>query len=326
MMEISRGAKLVNPSISGSEKRGPRKGATAMKTKFTLVLACILLVAAGSTVLAESKLHLKVITGSPEGFWVNSTLVYGEKDAILIDAPFTQIDALRVAMALLESKKNLTTVYVTHGHPDHYFGLGIIRQVFPNAKLVAIPAVVEDAKQTGADKIKVWKPMYGDNLTANLVLPEAMAGTTLTLEGETLQIVTGIRGDTMSNSTYIWIPSLKAVISGDIVFAGLHPWTAESTPATRKEWIKALESISALKPEIVVPGHKNPALKDDPSSLVFMKDYLTYFDEALAAAGTRDEFVAKVKGKYPNLGLDIILNLGADASFKEKMNKEKKER
>lgn len=84
---------------------------------------------------------------------------------------------------------------------------------------------------------------------------------------------------------------------------------------------KTLEQITALKPEIVVADHKDPELKDDPAASGFMKDYLVYYDGALAASGTKDEFVAKVKGKFPNLGLDI--NLGAEASFKDKMSREK---
>ena len=82
------------------------------------------------------------------GFLVDSTLVTGDKDAILIDAQFDRADAHRLVAQILESQKNLTTVYITHSHPDHYFGLEVIHQAFPKAKLVALPATVAEIKKT----------------------------------------------------------------------------------------------------------------------------------------------------------------------------------
>jgi metal-dependent hydrolase (beta-lactamase superfamily II) len=134
----------------------------------------------------KTNLHLKVITSSPEGFWATSTLVEGEKDAVLIDAQFTLSDAHRLAAEVLESRKNLTTIYITHFHPDHYFGLTVLKEAFPRAKIVALPAVIDGMTETWEEHVKTWKPMYGDNLTDSPLIPEplegskAMPGTTLT--------------------------------------------------------------------------------------------------------------------------------------------------
>jgi glyoxylase-like metal-dependent hydrolase (beta-lactamase superfamily II) len=272
------------------------------------------LLAAVPLVTAQSKLRLQVITASPEGFWVTSTLIYGENDAVLIDAQFTLSDAHRLAAAILESRKNLTTIYVTHSHPDHYFGLSVLKQAFPNARIVALPATIADIEKTWAGKVKQWQPLYGNNIPGNPIVPEPLTGTTLTLEGETLQIAGDVQGDDAHNS-YVWIPSLKAVVCGDIVYSGVYLWTLETTPARRKDWIKALDRISALNPTIVVAGHKNPDLKDDVSTLQFSKNYLAHYDEALAASKTAEEFRAKINSKFPNLGLDIILKLAVDAAF-----------
>jgi len=284
-----------------------------MKTKtFSIVIAMMLLIS--SIASAQSKLQLKVITSSPEGFWVNSTLVFGQKDAILIDAQFTLSDAHRLAASILESQKNLTTIYVTHFHPDHYFGLAVLKQAFPNAKIVALPSTIAGIKKTWEGKMQQWKPLYGDNIPASPIIPEPLTGTTLTLEGEALQIFGEVQGDAMDNS-YIWIPALKAVVCGDIVYSGVYLWTLETTPTSRRDWIKTVDKITALNPAIVVAGHKNPDLKDDVSSLQFTKSYLVFYDEALAVSKTAEEFRAKVNNKFPNLGLDIILKLASDAVF-----------
>ena len=259
-------------------------------------------------------LQVTVFTASPEGFLVNSTLVSGEKQAVLVDADFTLPDARKVAEAVKASGKDLTTIYVTHWHPDHYFGAQAILDAFPKAKLVALPAAVKEIQRSAASKVAEWKPMYKDAITDKPVIPHALKGKSITLEGQKLEIHGGLQGDDKDNS-YIWIPSIKTVIAGDIVYDGVHSWTRETTPAQRKAWSKTIDQIAALKPEKVVPGHQAPDRKQDPSNLKATQDYLAAFDEAVASSKTAEEVQQKVKAKYPDLQLDISLKLGSQAAY-----------
>lgn len=260
-------------------------------------------------------LKLQVMTGSPEGFLVNSTLVSGQKDAILIDAQFTLADAKKVADAIKASGKSLTTVYVTHSHPDHYFGFPAIKEAFPNAKLVALPVIVTEIQQTWEGKVKQWKPLYKDAITATPIVPEPLAGTTLELEGEKLDVVGGVQGDDSQNS-YVWIPSLKAAVVGDVAYYDVFPWTAETNAEARKAWLGSIDRVSALSPAIVVPGHQTAEKKPEPATLTFTKDYLVAYDEALVASKKPADLQAKMKAKYPTAQLDIILKIGSEAAFK----------
>jgi len=284
------------------------------RMKNTLLVAALLATATTTTTArADSKLVATPFTASPTGFLVNSTLIAGDKEAILIDAQFSLADAHRLVATILESKKTLTTVYVTHFHPDHYFGLAAIKAAFPKAKLVALPAALAEIKKTAAAKVKQWGPLYGALLPVTPVQPVALTGRTLTLEGHTLEIKTA-QGDSADN-TYVWIPSIKTVVAGDIVFAGVHPWTRETTAAQRKAWIASLDEIAALGPTTVVPGHQDPKAKQDLSAVKATRDYLIAFDDAVASSNTPAELEAKVKAKYGSLQLDIILKLGAETQF-----------
>jgi len=281
----------------------------------TLVVVTAAALALGAVpARAQSKLTVQVLTASPQGFLVDSTLVSGEKDAILVDAGFTLADAHRFAGAILDSKKNLTTVYVTHFHPDHYFGLAVLKQAFPKAKLVATASTVADIKKSAKDKVKQWAPMYGANIPAQPVVPAVLAGKTLTLEGQTLEIHADVQGDAPHNS-YVWIPSIKTVITGDIVYHGVHVWTAETDMEARKAWLKTLDELSALNATTVVPGHKDPSTKDDASGITATADYLKSFDQALASSKSADELEGKMKAKFPTLALDVVLHFGAAAQF-----------
>ena len=279
-----------------------------------LLASLVAIAAASSPALAETKLTTTVYTASPGGFLVNSALIAGDKDAVLIDGQFTLSDAHRLVAMIMESKKNLTTVYITHFHPDHYFGLTVIKQAFPKAKFVATPETIKDIKKTWAAKLKQWGPMYGDLVPKTPIVPAPLPAKGLTLEGQTLDVHSNVMGDSADNS-YVWIASTKTVIAGDIVFNGVHPWTAESNSETRKAWIKTLDEISALKPTTVVAGHKDPKLPDDAASLKATRDYLETFDAAVASSKTAAEVKDKLTKKYGSLQLPIILEIGAGAAF-----------
>jgi glyoxylase-like metal-dependent hydrolase (beta-lactamase superfamily II) len=279
-----------------------------------LAVAVAVSAAAPGTARAETKLATQVLVGSQPGFLVTSTLVTGEKEAILVDGAFTLADAHRVVAAILDSGKKLTTVYVTHWHPDHYFGLVAVKQAFPKARFVALPETVAEIKKSWKGKVKQWGPMYGDNLTAGPLIPTAIKDKTLTLEGQTLEIHGLVQGDSPQNS-YVWIPSIKTAIAGDIVYQGVHPWTAETNAAARQAWLKSLDELGALGATTIVAGHKDPKLKDDASGIEATRRYLVAFDEALAASKTPDELEGKIKAKYPGLALEIIAHFGAAAQF-----------
>jgi len=285
-----------------------------LTTRWLAMFGLVLVSGLASPAHAETKLTTEVFTASPQGFLVTSTLVAGEKDAVLVDGQFTLSDAHRLVAMILDSKKTLTTVYVTHAHPDHYFGLVVVKEAFPKAKIVALPATVAEIKKTWAAKVKQWGPMFGANLATKPVLPEPLAGSSLTLEGHALEIRGPVQGDDVASS-YVWIPSLKTVITGDIAYQGIFPWTAETNAASRAAWSKALDEIAALGASTVVAGHKDPTLKDDAGSLSMTKAYLKDFDEAVAASSSASQLQTKMKAKYPKLAMDGVLHIGAEAQF-----------
>ena len=127
-------------------------------------LTCSLLAVAFAVVPhAQSRFTLKVHTGRGQiGYDVNSTMVIGEKDILLIDPQFSLSEAHKLAAEILESKKHLATIYSTHPHPDHLFGLAVLKQAFPDARMVALPATVTAAKTGWPARQKFWRPRHCD--------------------------------------------------------------------------------------------------------------------------------------------------------------------
>ncbi len=279
--------------------------------KTHLFLATIALAAAAS---GQSKLQLKVHTGvGVTGYDVNSTMISGEKDMLVIDPQFSLSEAHRLAAEILESKKNLTLIYVTHPHPDHLFGLAVLKQAFPSAKIVALPATVNAAKTGWPARQKFWFPTYGNNIPGpDPVLPEELSTPALTLEGEQFPITGGVQGDGPGNS-FVYIPSLKAVVAGDTVFD--HVYFGVPKDKAREDWMETLDQISALKPVTVIPGHEGPGAKHDLSALAWMKKYIADWDKNVAASKNAAEMKARVVKQYPGLGMEFTLNDRVTAFF-----------
>lgn len=280
----------------------------------TRVFAVLALAAAAS---AQSKLQLKVHTGrGVNGYDVNSTMISGEKDMLVIDPQFSLSEAHRLAAEILESRKNVTLIYTTHPHPDHLFGLAVLKQAFPGARIVALPATVNAAKTGWPARQKFWFPTYGNNIPGpDPVLPEELSTPVLTLEGQQFPITGGVQGDGPGNS-FVHIPSLNAVVAGDTVFDRVYFGVPKDK--AREDWMKTLDQISALKPGILIPGHEGPGAKHDLSAIQFMKKYIADWDADVAASKNAAEMRARVLKRYPGLGMEFTLNDRIAAFFPNK--------
>jgi glyoxylase-like metal-dependent hydrolase (beta-lactamase superfamily II) len=274
-----------------------------MKIKF--FLSTLALAAAA---MAQPKLQLKVHHGAGQtGYDVNSTMISGERDMLVIDPQFSLSEAHRLAAEILESKKNLTTIYVTHPHPDHLFGLAVLHQAFPSARMVALPATVAAAKTGWPARQKFWFPTYGNNIPGpEPVLPEELATPVLTLEGENFPITGGVQGADGPGNSFVYIPSLKAVVTGDIMFD--HVYFGVPRDQARENWLKTTEQIVALNPAIIVPGHEGPGATRNLATLAWMKKYIADWDANVASSHDAAEMRAKVLKQYPGLGMEFTLN------------------
>jgi glyoxylase-like metal-dependent hydrolase (beta-lactamase superfamily II) len=270
----------------------------------SVVLALMLI----ATSAAQSKFTVTVHTGRGQvGYDVNSTMIIGERDMLVIDPQFSLSEAHKLAAEILESKKRLVTIYSTHPHPDHLFGLAVLKQAFPEAKIVALPATVNAAKTGWPARQKFWVATYGNNIPGpEPVLPEELATPVLTLEGEEFPITGGVQGADGPGNSFVWVPSLKAVITGDIVFDRVYFGVPRDQ--ARQNWQKTIDQIAALSPAIVIPGHEGPGATRDMRSIDWMKKYMADWDVNVSRSKDAAEMRANVLKQYPGLGMEFTLN------------------
>jgi glyoxylase-like metal-dependent hydrolase (beta-lactamase superfamily II) len=261
-----------------------------------------------------SKLSWKLLTkkrasstqGVPPGkedlAWVTNTvtLIYGQRDAVLVDTFLSQQQSKELLDWIVASGKNLTIIYVTHAHGDHFLGVKLLLDKFPGAKAIATASVVAAIQdQIKPEFIKTfWEPRFPGQLPSQLAAPEVLKGDTFYLEGEELKVVELGHTDT-SHSTALHVPSIGLVISGDGVYNNTHLYLAECDEDAITEWLRALDRIESLHPNAVVAGHGVLDPDSSPRHIEETRRYLRDFLASRARTSTARELYETMLSLHP---------------------------
>ena len=263
-----------------------------MKKQVFTLLASVLVAQAA---LAD---NLKFHTYNPQEnslFPVSSVIVEGQKELLLVDAQFQRNDAEKLVSQLKALNKPLNTIYISHFDPDYYFGLDVITQAFPQAKVIATPETVEHIKSSIIGKYSYWSPILKDNAPKALVLPQAFNGDSLKVGTSNI----AIKGKNIDPShTYLWDADSKTLFGGVQLYQGMHLWLADTqTAQSRQQWQQSLQQMANLAPKTVIPGHFIG--KTSPAVIQANQGYLKAVDKNLVAGEKSTAFVQKMKAAYP---------------------------
>ncbi|KDN84129.1 MBL fold metallo-hydrolase [Kitasatospora cheerisanensis] len=260
-------------------------------------------------------LEVEVFTGPESAFFATSSLIMGEQAAILVDAQLTRSAGRELAEWIAGKGRQLLAIVVTHQHPDHYFGAEEVLRLFPGARLLAAPPVVEGISRTAAAKVAQWKPVYGDDIPDQPLLPAPLLPQPLMVDNQLIRVLPLGQAD-CAGSTVVHLPTVRTVVAGDFVYNGTHVWTADTDPPARRQWSHNLSRIADLGVDRVIAGHRAPGMDDAAHRVLgFTAEYLRDFDEALADHPQDAEALATaVNERYGGLTLPAILELGAAAN------------
>ncbi len=259
---------------------------------------------------------IKVFTSPDDQFWTNSVIVEGTHEVMLVDAQLTKTSAEKVLQQIEETKKPLSTIYITHAHADHFLGLEVFKKAYPEVRIIATSAVVDRINLVYQEKIDKWKKILGSGATSQVVAIEKVDANFIKFEGTKIEVLKNIQGDTEEN-TMLWISGRGILIAGDVLFNDMHVYTAETDSKARGKWLNSLQKIRDLKPSIAIPGHsKVGALLDASTALDFTENYLLVFEEELKKAKDADSLINSMKEEFPSADLLLAIERGAKANVK----------
>ena len=270
--------------------------------------------AAASPAKGAQVFSLKVFTSPDEQFWVNSVMVEGTHEVMLVDAQLSRTAAEKVLRQIQATQKPLAVIYITHEHADHFLGLEVFKAAYPNVRILANSNVISRINQVYQDKIDKWKGILGAGAASHTVDISPYDDDTILFEGAKIEIFKHVRGDTAEN-TMLWLPTQKTLIAGDVLFNDMHVYTAETDASARKQWLATLQRIRALDPAAVIPGHSKVGAPIDATSAVsFTERYLLTFDEELAKAKEPDDLIKAMRARFPSSDLLLAIERGAKAN------------
>ena len=282
--------------------------------RLSLVALLVILVIAPVSADTQPPLQVKVFNALDDhmGLGVNSAIIYGENDAVLVDAQFTLSNAHRLVADILETGRNLTTIYIAHEHPDHFMGLPVVMQAFPDAKVVSLKVTADDINAS-FDFHNQYRgnQVLGSNGAKSTIFVETLEQPLLMLEGRRLEILGPFQGDA-PNSSVVWVPSIKTLIASDLIYAHAHAWlSAGKSPELRQAWLHALDQLEALNPVVVVPGYAPSDKYLSPASIDFTRQYIKTFIKQMNETANSAELMAEMRRIYPDAVMQFALEYSA---------------
>jgi glyoxylase-like metal-dependent hydrolase (beta-lactamase superfamily II) len=229
-----------------------------------------------------------------------STLIFGARDAVLVDPLMTLREATALTDWVALHDRPLSTIYVTHGHGDHYLGLPVVLDRFPDARLVAAPGTVQHMQQQDNQPLdNSLRARFPGQIADTIPLPEPLESLEIPLDGSAIEVIETGHTDTV-DTTSLHVPDLGLIVSGDVAYNHCHMYVGATTPAIRAEWMAALDRLAALKPTAVVCGHKDPTQGNPPAVLAESRGYLEYYGQLRDAGLPDQELFDAMVNRYPD--------------------------
>lgn len=282
-------------------------------------IAAIMLAACASPSSVQTeRLNYEVYTSGPRGYFVTSAIIYGPSEAVLVDAQFLQSDAMRVADRVDLLGRRLTTIIITHPDADHYMGLAALHSRFPHARILMRPDAIPAFEENLPRYLSMMRRTMADEAPQSVPTPAPLEESTLRVDGEQIEIITGLQGDFHARpaNSAVWIPSQRALFVSDLAFDGVHLWLENSTAESRARWRADLARLEELAADVVIAGHRaNADAPFSPSVLAATRAYLDEFDRQLAANSTPESFTAAMTSHYPAHALPLFLTLAGRSQY-----------
>jgi len=315
---ITESKSLIAQSNSCHTKGGSMK--SLLRRCIAITGCCVAMIASSTqkaSASAPEPLRLQVFIGEVDSYDVTSTLIYGKTESILVDGQFRISEATKLADQIAATGTHLKAIIITHPDEDHYFGTAILHQRFPDTPIYMTAAALDEFHRTSARYLAAIKAKAPTETPDSVPTPEVLPTTIFAVDGEAVDVIKDVQGDVLkTTNTFVWIPSLRAVIAGDIVFNGVYAWLTASTVETRRAWHESLQLIAALRPQVVIAGHKKDrSFPDSLQAVTTMEKYLNDFDAGIKTSSTADELVAMMKKKYPDWTQDLLLVASAKAAM-----------
>jgi glyoxylase-like metal-dependent hydrolase (beta-lactamase superfamily II) len=258
----------------------------------------------------KASLSIQQFSSSEPGAWSNSYLITGRSEAILFDVFMLRSDARQIVDGIMKSGKTLKTVMISHAHPDHFMGLDVIAEHFPEARVLSTQNVVADIKTDGPWMFSMLQEKLGPQGPTRLVIPEPLAEPVLAIEGTKLDVVEFGEGESKHIAS-LYIPGERALLSADLVYNKAHLYLQERH---LESWLARLDELEAFAKDrvaMIYPGH---GAGGDLTLIAHTRSYLRDFADAVKSADAKSA-EQQMLDRYPDYHVRQVLSAFSIPAF-----------
>ncbi|WEV60273.1 MBL fold hydrolase [Streptococcaceae bacterium ESL0729] len=229
-------------------------------------------------------------------FGAAAVLVERSGKGLLVDTQFSKHDAEKIVAVARDRGIDIETIYISYSDPDYYFGTSEIKKAYPQARVLATAANIERIEDSYKNKLAVWADTLGKGAPDEIIIPSEVKDK-ISLEGLDFEIY----GADPKKQT-LYERKDKLLLGGILVAVGSHLWMADTkTIDSQKAWIKDLDGLLSLEPEIVIPGHFKSGADFTKANIKATRDYIEKFIKVEEESHTSQEIIDKMKAIYPSL-------------------------
>src|SRR5258708_6275855 len=106
-----------------------------------------------------------------DGLQVNTQMIEGLNAVVIFDGQFLLPYADEVASYVQMLGKPVDRIILSHAHTDHWAGLQVLTQRFPDARVFALDGVANVLRARGLARLDSFRPIYGDRIATKLTTP-----------------------------------------------------------------------------------------------------------------------------------------------------------
>jgi len=234
----------------------------------------------------------------------NSAILSTDKETLVIDAQFLRPDA-QALLAQIEAIGNpLTSILITHEHPDHVWGAVELLKKYPHAKVYARQTIIDEINLYFRARLLRWTEDVPELIPTSLFQMHPLEGDSFDFDGHKIEII-DLKPAEMIHSTGYYIPELKTYIAGDQIFYQYHAYIAAGLNYP-DVWVDSIDHVrNNYDIDVVIPGH-GPVDEGNvvfDSAVAYLKEYADVYKPLL-----KQSVIAKhMVGKFPDYGLKEVL-------------------
>ncbi|EKO3437051.1 MBL fold metallo-hydrolase [Vibrio fluvialis] len=252
--------------------------------------------------MSNNKLELEVYYGT-QAPWSNTTLLFSDEKALFIDAQFTKSDAKALVAHLRDAGKTLSSIILTHSHPDHVWGGAELLKAFPEAKAYARPVVITEIDLEFKARLLRWMGTFDAELPTELYPIEPLEGDVFDFYGHKIELIDSKPSETINLMT-CYIPELKTYVASDQCYNRCHYYVG---PGLNRPdlWIESIRDIAErFDIERVIPGHGAVGGLEIFEEAI---EYLSLYQEVAKPLVPQKEIVRAILDKYSDWKLEGVL-------------------